>query len=96
MCWWRLTKIVSASEKSQVISFYGRFYLSHSFYDRQSVYFKKDFHVGVFGFSLEGGVVFNAQLSLKFALHGDITYQHRFTKAGFSGASFSAGLRRLF
>ncbi|EJF76088.1 hypothetical protein MCO_01708, partial [Bartonella sp. DB5-6] len=36
------------------------------------------------------------QLSEKFAIHGEVTYQHRLTKAGFSGASFSAGLRYLF
>ncbi|EJF97933.1 hypothetical protein MEI_01062, partial [Bartonella vinsonii subsp. arupensis Pm136co] len=38
----------------------------------------------------------NAQLSAKFAFHGDVNYQHRVTKAGFSGASFSTGLRYLF
>ncbi|MGF7158174.1 hypothetical protein GGR09_001557, partial [Bartonella heixiaziensis] len=37
-----------------------------------------------------------AQLSSKFALHGDVTYQHKLTKAGFSGVSFSGGLRYHF
>ncbi|WP_208436389.1 autotransporter outer membrane beta-barrel domain-containing protein [Bartonella vinsonii] len=92
----RLTKILTPSEKERIVSFYGKLYLSRNFGDRHFVSFKNDFQLGAFGSSLEAGVGFNAQLSAKFALHGDVNYQHRLTKAGFSGASFSSGLRYLF
>ncbi|WP_375661229.1 autotransporter outer membrane beta-barrel domain-containing protein [Bartonella sp. CM86QHHN] len=68
----------------------------HSFEDKQFVSFKNDFQLGFFGSSLEAGVGFNAHLSSKLSLHGDVTYQHKFKKIGFSGTSFSAGLRYLF
>ncbi|WP_208432881.1 autotransporter outer membrane beta-barrel domain-containing protein [Bartonella taylorii] len=92
----RLTKMFAGSKEGHVISFYSKLYLLHSFGDKQLVSFKKDFQLGAFGSSLEAGLGFNAKLSAKFVLHGDINYQHRLTKAGFSGASFSAGLRHLF
>ncbi|WP_208438154.1 autotransporter outer membrane beta-barrel domain-containing protein [Bartonella taylorii] len=92
----RLTKMFAGSEKGRVISFYSKLYLMHSFGERQFVSFKKDFQLGDFGSSLEAGLGFSAKLSAKFVLHGDINYQHRLTKAGFSGISFSAGLRHLF
>ncbi len=92
----RLTKILTPSEKERIVSFYGKLYFSRNFGDRHFVSFKNDFQLGAFGSSLEAGVGFNAQLSAKFVLHGDVNYQHRLTKAGFSGASFSAGFRYLF
>ncbi|WP_406604546.1 autotransporter outer membrane beta-barrel domain-containing protein [Bartonella gliris] len=97
----RLTKTLIAHEhitheEARVVSLYGKFYLLHSFGDRQFVSFKKAFELGMFGSSLEAGLGFNAQLSPKFALHGDATYQQRLSKAGFSGTSFSGGLRYRF
>ncbi|VEJ45853.1 autotransporter outer membrane beta-barrel domain-containing protein [Bartonella vinsonii] len=92
----RLTKILTPSEKERIVSFYGKLYFSRNFGDRHFVSFKNDFQLGAFGSSLEAGVGFNAQLSAKFVLHGDVNYQHRLTKAGFSGANFSAGFRHLF
>ncbi|MET3590414.1 hypothetical protein ABID23_001523 [Bartonella silvatica] len=92
----RFTKVLSSSEEGRVVSFYNKLYLSRSFEEKQVVSFKKDFQLGAFGSSLEAGLGFNAQLSSKFALHGDVTYQRRLTKAGFSGVSFSAGLRHFF
>ncbi|GAA4665246.1 autotransporter outer membrane beta-barrel domain-containing protein [Bartonella pachyuromydis] len=92
----RLSKTLTTSKIGRVASFYSMLYFSHSFGDRQFVSFKKDFQLSDFGFPLEVGLGFNARLSPKFVLHGDIIYQHRLTKAGFSGASFSAGLRHLF
>ncbi len=92
----RLTKILTPSEKERIVSFYGKLYFSRNFGDRRFVSFKNDFQLGAFGSSLEAGIGFNAQLSAKFAFHGDVNYQHRVTKAGFSGASFSTGLRYLF
>ncbi|WP_455479121.1 autotransporter outer membrane beta-barrel domain-containing protein [Bartonella sp. B23] len=92
----RLTKFLAPFEGGRAVSFYGKLYFMRSFGDRQFVSFKNDFQLGDFGSSLEAGLGFNAKLSSKFVFHGDINYQHRLTKAGFSGASFSAGLRHLF
>ncbi len=92
----RLTKMFAGSEEGRVISFYSKLYLLHSFGERQFVSFKKDFQLGAFGSSLEAGFGFNTRLSAKFVLHGDINYQHRLTKGGFSGISFSGKLHYNF
>ncbi|VEJ45861.1 autotransporter outer membrane beta-barrel domain-containing protein [Bartonella vinsonii] len=92
----RLTKMFSASEKERDISMYGKFYFTHAFEEKQAVHFKDAFQLGAFGSSLEAGLGFNAQLSQKFALHADLSYQHQLNKAGFSGISFSGGLRYRF
>ncbi|WP_409360959.1 autotransporter outer membrane beta-barrel domain-containing protein [Bartonella heixiaziensis] len=92
----RLTKFLAPFEEGRVISFYGKLYLMRSFEDRQFVSFKNDFQLGDFGSSLEAGLGFNAKLSSEFVLHGDINYQHRLTKAGFSGMSFSGRLQYYF
>lgn len=92
----RLTKMLVAADESQVISFYGKLHLAHGFEGKQFVHFKDAFQLGAFGSSLETGLGFNAQLSQNFALHGDLVYQHKLTKAGFSGTSFSGGLRYHF
>ncbi|WP_375671286.1 autotransporter outer membrane beta-barrel domain-containing protein, partial [Bartonella sp. SD1336NMGDW] len=92
----RLSKTLNVSEKGRVISFYSKLSYLHSFEDKQFVSFKNDFQLGDFGSSLEAGLGFNAKLSSKFALHGDINYQHKLTKAGFSGMSFSGRLQYHF
>ncbi|WP_273758644.1 autotransporter outer membrane beta-barrel domain-containing protein [Bartonella sp. AU55XJBT] len=92
----RLTKILVATDEAQVISFYGKLHLAHGFEGKQFVHFKDAFQLGAFGSLLETGLGFNAQLSQNFALHGDLVYQHKLTKAGFSGTSFSGGLRYHF
>ncbi|WP_375627320.1 autotransporter outer membrane beta-barrel domain-containing protein [Bartonella sp. PS17NMGDW] len=92
----RLSKTLNVSEKGRAISFYSKLSYLRSFEDKQFVSFKNDFQLGDFGSSLEAGLGFNARLSSKLSLYGDITYQHKFKKVGFSGASFSAGLRHLF
>ncbi|WP_114647970.1 autotransporter outer membrane beta-barrel domain-containing protein [Bartonella grahamii] len=92
----RLSKTLNISEEGRVVSFYSKLSYLHSFEDKRFVSFKNDFQLGFFGSSLEAGLGFNARLSSKLSLYGDINYQHRLTKAGFSGASFSAGLRHLF
>ncbi|WP_375677084.1 MULTISPECIES: autotransporter outer membrane beta-barrel domain-containing protein [unclassified Bartonella] len=92
----RLSKTLNASEEGREVSFYSKLSYLHSFEDKQFVSFKNDFQLGSFGSSLEAGVGFNARLSSKLSLRGDVTYQHRFKKIGFSGTSFSAGLRHLF
>ncbi len=92
----RLSKTLNVSEKGRAVSFYSKLSYLHSFEDKQFVSFKNDFQLGDFGSSLEAGLGFNAKLSSKFALHGDINYQHKLTKAGFSGMSFSGRLQYHF
>ncbi len=92
----RLIKTLTAPEKDRDVSFYGKIHFAHDFGKERAVRFKDSFQLGAFGSSLEAGLGVNAQLSSKFALHGDVTYQHKLTKAGFSGVSFSGGLRYHF
>ncbi|BBL53744.1 hypothetical protein MF1_10020 [Bartonella quintana] len=92
----RLTKTFPVTDEARVVSFYSKFYLAHGFDGKQSVHFKDAFQLGAFGSSLEAGLGFNARLSSKFALHGDLVYQHKLSKAGFSGTSFVGGLRYQF
>ncbi|WP_254493905.1 autotransporter outer membrane beta-barrel domain-containing protein [Bartonella sp. B1099] len=92
----RLSKTLGVVEEGREVSFYSKFSYLHNFEDKQFVSFKDDFQLGSFGSSLEAGFGFNARLSSKLSLHGDVSYQHRLKKVGFSGASFSAGLRHRF
>ncbi len=92
----RLVKIPREFEGMSSIAFYGKLYFSHGFGERQSVRFKDTFQLGGFGSSLEAGLGFNARLSGNFVLHADTIYQHKLTKAGFSGFSFSGGVRYSF
>ncbi|EJF76001.1 autotransporter outer membrane beta-barrel domain-containing protein [Bartonella alsatica] len=92
----RLIKTPTGFDGVNAISFYGKLYLSHSFGEKQSVRFKDAFQLGSLGSSLEAGLGFNAKLSSKFTLYGDFLYQHKLRKAGFSGTSFSGGLRYRF
>ncbi|WP_254473192.1 autotransporter outer membrane beta-barrel domain-containing protein [Bartonella sp. B1098] len=92
----RLTKIPTGSEGVNAVAFYGKLYLAHGFGEKQSVHFNDAFKLGAFGSSLEAGVGFNAKLLPQFSLHADILYQHKLNKAGFSGASFSGGVRYQF
>ncbi|WP_330169118.1 autotransporter outer membrane beta-barrel domain-containing protein [Bartonella grahamii] len=91
-----LSKTLSASEEGSVVSFNGKLHLANSLGGKQRVQFGDEFQLGAFGSSLETGVGLNAQLFSNFALHGDLTYQHRLSKAGFSGMIFSGGLRYRF
>ncbi|MBB4076804.1 outer membrane autotransporter protein [Bartonella fuyuanensis] len=92
----RLTKTLAASEKDRDVSYYGKVHFSHDFSKERSVRFKDSFQLGTFGSSLETGLGLNARLSQNFALHGDFVYQHKLSKGGFSGISFSGGLRYRF
>ncbi|EJF75949.1 outer membrane autotransporter barrel domain-containing protein [Bartonella sp. DB5-6] len=92
----RLTKTITATDEARVVSFYSKLHFAHGFGGKQFVHFKDAFQLGALGSSLETGLGFNAQLSQKIALHGDLVYQHKLTKAGFSGTSFSGGLRYQF
>ncbi|GAA5103204.1 hypothetical protein GCM10023260_16060 [Bartonella acomydis] len=88
----RLTKTFAESEKDRVISFYGKLHFSHRFGAKQFVHFKDAFQLGGFGSSLESGLGINSQLSPKMTLYGDLNYQHKLTRVGFSGIRFSGGL----
>ncbi|WP_175869009.1 autotransporter outer membrane beta-barrel domain-containing protein [Bartonella gabonensis] len=92
----RLIKIPTGSEGVNAVAFYGKLYLAHGFGERQSVHFSDAFKLGAFGSSLEAGVGINAKLLPQFSLHADVLYQHKLNKAGFSGASFSGGVRYQF
>ncbi|MCZ2204452.1 autotransporter outer membrane beta-barrel domain-containing protein [Bartonella sp. A05] len=91
-----LTRSLAEAEKERVVSFYSKLYFTHSFAGKQFVHLKDAFELGALGSFLEAGLGFNAQLSKKIVFHGDMTYQHKLTKAGFSGTSFSGGLRYRF
>ncbi|WP_375620131.1 autotransporter outer membrane beta-barrel domain-containing protein [Bartonella sp. TS25HLJMH] len=92
----RLMKTLTASEKDRDVSFYGKIHFAHDFGKERTVRFKDSFQLGAFGSSLEAGLGLNAHLSQKFALHADLVYQHKLSKGGFSGISFSGGLRYRF
>ncbi|WP_273755357.1 autotransporter outer membrane beta-barrel domain-containing protein [Bartonella sp. MM73XJBT.G] len=92
----RLMKTLAAPEKDRDVSFYGKIHFAHDFGKERSVRFKDSFQLGAFGSSLEAGLGLNAHLSQKIALHGDLVYQHKLSKGGFSGISFSGGLRYRF
>ncbi|WP_019223645.1 autotransporter outer membrane beta-barrel domain-containing protein [Bartonella rattaustraliani] len=92
----RLTKDFAMTEEAHIISFYGKLHLAHGFKKKQLVHFKDAFQLGALGSAIEAGLGFNAQLSQKIALYGDLIYQHKITKAGFSGTSVSGGLRYHF
>ncbi|WP_142417037.1 autotransporter outer membrane beta-barrel domain-containing protein [Bartonella massiliensis] len=92
----RLTKNPAGSEGVDAVAFYGKLYLAHGLGGKQSVHFSDAFKLGAFGSSLEAGLGFNAKLLPQFSLHADVLYQHKLNKAGFSGASFSGGVRYQF
>nr|WP_317993671.1 autotransporter outer membrane beta-barrel domain-containing protein [Bartonella gliris] len=92
----RLTKTLPVSKEGSVVSLNGKLHITRGFGEKQFVHLGDSFQLGAFGSSLEAGLGFNAQLSPKFVLYGDATYQQRLSKAGFSGTSFSGGLRYRF
>ncbi|WP_273719114.1 MULTISPECIES: autotransporter outer membrane beta-barrel domain-containing protein [Bartonella] len=92
----RLTRTPTGSEGVDAVAFYGKLYLAHGFGEKQSVRFNDAFKLGAFGSSLEAGLGFNAKLLPQFSLHADVLYQHKLNKSGFSGASFSGGVRYQF
>ncbi|WP_208431427.1 autotransporter outer membrane beta-barrel domain-containing protein [Bartonella doshiae] len=92
----RLTKTIFAHQEARIVSFYTKLHFMQSFGDRQFMYFKNAFQLGMFGSSLEAGVGLSAKLSSKFALYGDLIYQNKLTNAGFSGLSFAGKIRYHF
>ncbi|WP_158521538.1 autotransporter outer membrane beta-barrel domain-containing protein [Bartonella sp. 1-1C] len=92
----RLIKAFASSENADVVSFYTKLHVAHSYEKKRIVHFKDAFQLGAFGSTVETGTGVHAQLSNRIALHGDLLYQHKLTKAGFSGISVSGGLRYQF
>ncbi|WP_375651001.1 autotransporter outer membrane beta-barrel domain-containing protein [Bartonella sp. OT172YNZD] len=92
----RLIKTPTGSEGVNAVAFYSKLYLTHAFGKEQTVHFKDAFKLGAFGSSFEAGLGFNAKLLPQFSLHADVLYQHKLNKAGFSGTSFSGGIRYQF
>nr|CDP80525.1 autotransporter [Bartonella schoenbuchensis] len=92
----RLAQEFALMEEDSSVSFYGKLHLMGNFGGKQFVQFKDTFQLGAFGSSMEAGVGVQAQLSSQIALHGDVVYQQKLTKAGFSGSTFSGGLRYRF
>lgn len=91
-----LSKTFTVSEKDRIISFNGNIHFAHHFGEKQFVHLKDIFQLGAFGSSLETGLGINAQFSSKVTLYSDLSYQHKLTKAGFSGLRFLGGLRYHF
>ncbi|WP_019222116.1 autotransporter outer membrane beta-barrel domain-containing protein, partial [Bartonella senegalensis] len=89
----RLTQTISSVEKGSTTSFYGKVNLMKAFGDNSTIQIGDAFHLDSMGASVEGGFGVNAQLSHNFALHADVTYQHKLQKAGISGLNFSGGIR---
>ncbi|MBX4335196.1 autotransporter outer membrane beta-barrel domain-containing protein [Bartonella raoultii] len=92
----RLTKTMTEAKGVNAVSFYGKLYLTHGFGRKQSVNFGDAFQLGALGSSIEAGLGFNAKLLPQFSLYADVLYQQKISKAGFSGASFSGGIRYQF
>ncbi|WP_455476806.1 autotransporter outer membrane beta-barrel domain-containing protein [Bartonella sp. B41] len=92
----RLTKSPVEFDDARSVAFYGKLHFAHSLGKKQSVRFSDEFKLGSLGSSLEAGLGVNVKLLPKFTVHGDFLYQHKINKAGFSGATFSGGLRYQF
>ncbi|WP_157861857.1 autotransporter outer membrane beta-barrel domain-containing protein [Bartonella clarridgeiae] len=92
----RLTKAVTGVEEARVVSFYSKLHLAHNYGSKRMVYFKDAFQLGAFGSTVEAGIGVHAQLLPNIILQGDLLYKHKLTRAGFSGASISGGLRYQF
>ncbi|ENN93967.1 autotransporter [Bartonella bovis m02] len=92
----QLAQEFASTKEDNSVSFYGKLHLMSSFGGKQFVQFKDTFQLGVFGSSMEAGVGVQAQLSSQIAIHGDVVYQQKLTKAGLSGSTFSGGLRYRF
>ncbi|WP_198039435.1 autotransporter family protein [Bartonella refiksaydamii] len=92
----RLTKMFTTFEKDRHLSLYGEIRIANHFGGKQFVRFKDSFQLSSFGSSLEAGLGINSQLFSKITLHSDLTYQHKLTKAGFSGVRFTGRLNYRF
>ncbi|GAA4664801.1 hypothetical protein GCM10023262_11950 [Bartonella pachyuromydis] len=92
----RLTQTLTTLEENYPVSFYGKLNVTKTFGDGGTIKIADRFYLDPMGSSIEGGVGFNAFLSQKIALHGDISYRQKLQKAGISGTNFSGGIRYQF
>ncbi|WP_375626793.1 autotransporter outer membrane beta-barrel domain-containing protein [Bartonella sp. MU37NMGALS] len=74
--------------KGHALSFYGKLNAIKTF--------SKNFPLAAMGSLIEGGFGIQAHLSQNIELHSDLSYQHKFKKAGISAINISAGMRYHF
>ncbi|WP_375623853.1 MULTISPECIES: autotransporter outer membrane beta-barrel domain-containing protein [unclassified Bartonella] len=74
--------------KGHALSFYGKLNMIKTF--------SKNFPLAAMGSLIEGGFGIQAHLSQNIELHSDLSYQHKFKKAGISAINVAAGMRYHF
>ncbi|WP_375684505.1 autotransporter outer membrane beta-barrel domain-containing protein [Bartonella sp. AP1QHHD] len=74
--------------KGHAVSFYGKLNMIKTF--------SKNFQLAAMGSLIEGGFGIHAHLSQNIQLHSDLSYQHKFKKAGISAINIAAGMRYHF
>ncbi|WP_375646864.1 autotransporter outer membrane beta-barrel domain-containing protein [Bartonella sp. AA56HLJMS] len=74
--------------KGHAVSFYGKLNMIKTF--------SKNFQLAAMGSLIEGGFGIHTHLSQNIQLHSDLSYQHKFKKAGISAINISAGIRYHF
>ncbi|WP_375607274.1 MULTISPECIES: autotransporter outer membrane beta-barrel domain-containing protein [unclassified Bartonella] len=74
--------------KGHAVSFYGKLNMIKTF--------SKNFQLAAMGSLIEGGFGIHTHLSQNIQLHSDLSYQHKFKKAGISAINISAGMRYHF
>ncbi|WP_375657008.1 MULTISPECIES: autotransporter outer membrane beta-barrel domain-containing protein [unclassified Bartonella] len=74
--------------KGHALSFYGKLNAIKTF--------SNNFPLAAMGSLIEGGLGIQAHLSQNIELHSDLSYQHKFKKAGISAINIAAGMRYHF
>ncbi|WP_375674940.1 autotransporter outer membrane beta-barrel domain-containing protein [Bartonella sp. AP9QHHD] len=74
--------------KGHAVSFYGKLNMIKTF--------SQNFQLAAMGSLIEGGFGIHTHLSQNIQLHSDLSYQHKFKKAGISAINISAGIRYHF
>ncbi|WP_375642209.1 autotransporter outer membrane beta-barrel domain-containing protein [Bartonella sp. CM100XJJH] len=74
--------------KGHALSFYGKLNAIKTF--------SNNFPLAAMGSLIEGGCGIQAHLSQNIELHSDLSYQHKFKKAGISAINIAAGMRYHF
>lgn len=92
----RLTKTIQTTDHDRVVTVYSKLNLIAGFGDGGTVNFGDNFQLGKYGSAVEGGLGVSAQINKKVSLYGDVAYQNKIEKAGFSGATFNGGFRVRF
>nr|WP_275065013.1 autotransporter outer membrane beta-barrel domain-containing protein [Bartonella sp. AU18XJBT] len=74
--------------KGHALSFYGKLNAIKTF--------SNNFPLAAIGSLIDGGFGIHAHLSQNIELHSDLSYQHKFKKAGISAINIAAGMRYHF